>query len=158
MAIGGAQPTRSTRIEQMVSGARSGELNPAEFGKLNHIANDISFTQNLEDTRCECRANTPRLRELRSEYQQSYEMFRHGDYHPEPMVGDPLQRATHNQGQRIYNSIQRGNVKGGYNALDQQREILSIAGSRVASDGGWTAESSAQTMDQMRTSLGATIR
>lgn len=154
----GVQPnfvsTRGSRLDQMVSGARSGELNPAEFGRLNHLGNDISFTQNMEDTRCECRANTPRLRELRAEYQKSYEMFRHGDYHPEPTVNHPIERATHEQAQGIYHSIRGGNVKGGYAALDEQRQILGIAGSRVGSDGGWTPESVGQTMEQLRNSPG----
>lgn len=150
-------PTRGARIQQIIDGARNGELNESEFGTLNQLGNDISFAQSMEDTRCQCHGNSPDLQNMKKQYQRTYEQFRHGDFHPTVPDETPYERAAGRGAANVYRNIQDGG-SGNYQALDQQRQIMTTAGSRVATDKGWTPESSAQTLDQFRGSLATQMR
>lgn len=113
-----------------VMGARDGSLNRHEFIALAGEANEITalrarfaeggisaFEQAVLDARTQ-------------RYDQMYQGFRHGDYHPQFNPANPLVAQQLAQAGRIYDGIQDGSLTGAesVNLLREQRGIANQAG------------------------------
>lgn len=120
----------------LTAGAQNGSLNRQEFVALNAEANGINAMQaqfaegGINDREAAI------LRQRQERYDDQFQAYSHGDYHPGVRANNPAAARQLNQAGAIYDGIQSGSLTTG-ESNDLLREQRSIAqqGGRAANDG-----------------------
>lgn len=129
-------PSRSAefgRSQSLAQGASNQEFNREEFVDLKARADQISFLESAG-------TQDGKLADLRTGYNETYQLYRHGDYHPatENAQDGTLTGAGKHLSGKVFDALQDKRIQVGQaaSALDGQSRVFGMVGGYAGKEGG----------------------